>query len=292
MADVRLTATNPEDSSVVPVACNAKGELLLEDPQLDQINATSGHFTGNVTLGVSPADPLTTLSANGSAFFTDYVVSLSSFSVGDLDGEAFAAASTLFANGSVSLASGSTRVNDSGQLLVGTPDWSAASSKAVIDVDGSCKLANGAFDVYANGNVDASGTITVGGNPDNGANPGVRLLAGGTILVARPNSETLWAGYKHQSGASTSSIRANGSATFKGDVVVGSRNKQWMIVESNGLAHLVDQSSALAEEGSVEYPPLRDIPSELTMVEEQLQKVMERLRMAPEAGWEVWDGED
>ena len=32
MADVRLTATNPQDSSVVPVACNSKGELLLEQP--------------------------------------------------------------------------------------------------------------------------------------------------------------------------------------------------------------------------------------------------------------------
>lgn len=32
MADVRLTATNPEDSTVVPVACNDKGELLLEEP--------------------------------------------------------------------------------------------------------------------------------------------------------------------------------------------------------------------------------------------------------------------
>ena len=32
MADVRLTAINPDDSSVVPVACNSKGELLLEDP--------------------------------------------------------------------------------------------------------------------------------------------------------------------------------------------------------------------------------------------------------------------
>ena len=32
MADVRLTALNPADSSTVPVACNEKGELLLEDP--------------------------------------------------------------------------------------------------------------------------------------------------------------------------------------------------------------------------------------------------------------------
>ena len=32
MADVRLTATNPDDSSVVHVACNEKGELKLEEP--------------------------------------------------------------------------------------------------------------------------------------------------------------------------------------------------------------------------------------------------------------------
>ena len=34
MADVRLTAINPADSSTVPVACNAKGELLLEEPEV------------------------------------------------------------------------------------------------------------------------------------------------------------------------------------------------------------------------------------------------------------------
>ena len=32
MDDVRLTATNPADSSIVPVACNDKGEILLEEP--------------------------------------------------------------------------------------------------------------------------------------------------------------------------------------------------------------------------------------------------------------------
>ena len=31
MADARLTALNPEDSSVVPVACDASGRLLLEE---------------------------------------------------------------------------------------------------------------------------------------------------------------------------------------------------------------------------------------------------------------------
>ena len=37
MTDVRLTATNPEDSSVVPVACNSRGELLIEEVKVEEI---------------------------------------------------------------------------------------------------------------------------------------------------------------------------------------------------------------------------------------------------------------
>ena len=69
MADVRLTATNPEDSSVVPVACDASGRLLLEEqgvgPQGPQGppgpkgedgqdgDPFSGNFAGDVTFGGS-----------------------------------------------------------------------------------------------------------------------------------------------------------------------------------------------------------------------------------------------
>ena len=64
MADVRLTATNPEDSSVVPVACDASGRLLLEEPQVvegpqgpegppgpkgNDGDPFSGNFADNVT---------------------------------------------------------------------------------------------------------------------------------------------------------------------------------------------------------------------------------------------------
>jgi hypothetical protein len=37
MSDVRLTATNPTDSSVVAVACNARGELLTVAPVIEKI---------------------------------------------------------------------------------------------------------------------------------------------------------------------------------------------------------------------------------------------------------------
>ena len=54
MTDVRLTATNPADSSVVPVACNAKGELKLEEP-ID--NSFDGNLNGDLnTTGNINAD--------------------------------------------------------------------------------------------------------------------------------------------------------------------------------------------------------------------------------------------
>ena len=66
MADVRLTATNPEDSSVVPVACDASGRLLLEEqgqgppgpegppgPKGDDGDPFSGNFADDVTFGGS-----------------------------------------------------------------------------------------------------------------------------------------------------------------------------------------------------------------------------------------------
>ena len=50
MADVRLTATNPADSSVVPVACNERGELKLEEIP-DQ--SFDGNLDGDLTVSGS-----------------------------------------------------------------------------------------------------------------------------------------------------------------------------------------------------------------------------------------------
>lgn len=69
MTDVRLTAVNPEDSQVYPVACNDKGELLLE--------STSGDFDvpGNLTVGPGPG---ATVSSDGSATFAGGDVTVNS----------------------------------------------------------------------------------------------------------------------------------------------------------------------------------------------------------------------
>lgn len=223
MTDVRLTATNPEDSSVVPVACNAKGELKLEEPQVTSdlyVEKAGDTMSGNLHLG----------------------------------------------------------------------------DTIVLNVDGSAQFANGKIDIYQDGKVQHEGNVVVGNDPSGGLGKGNILGASGGVFSGRDSDEAyIWAGYRVGKADATSYIKANGKAEFSGDVVVGSRNKQWMIVESNGLAHLVEQTrSATRDDASTDsqYPTLRNIPGELTMVEEQLQKVMERLKMAPEAGWEVWDGSD
>lgn len=71
MTDVRLTATNPEDSSVVPVACNAKGELKLEEPLAFDGNLNgdlsvtgTASFAGDVDLGAAASDARLAISAS------------------------------------------------------------------------------------------------------------------------------------------------------------------------------------------------------------------------------------
>jgi hypothetical protein len=49
MTDVRLTALNPVDSQVYPVACNTSGELLVADDGTEYLPLTGGDLTGPLT---------------------------------------------------------------------------------------------------------------------------------------------------------------------------------------------------------------------------------------------------
>lgn len=231
MSDVRLTAINPEDSSVVPVACNSRGELLVEDPSAgpDYLELAGGNLTGDLTLGSDAEFPVTTFSVTGNANFGDRV--------------------QIFPN-------------DGTRALNVLGDEQGAARLRVLSGNSS----------QSRGSLALTSADTT--NPSNQT----------SAFTAGSESDPVKVRIGH-----------DGTGYFSGDVVIGSRNRQWMIVESNGLAHLVDQAQVLQSENpavQTNYPELRDIPSELTMVEQQLQKVMERLKMAPEAGWEIWDGSD
>ena len=69
MADVRLTATNPEDSSVVPVACNAKGELKLEEIP-DQ--SFDGNLDGDLTVTGSATFASGDIKLNATGVISNY----------------------------------------------------------------------------------------------------------------------------------------------------------------------------------------------------------------------------
>ena len=241
MSDVLLTATNPADSSVVPVACNEKGELKLEEPILvegpqgekgdkgDSGDPFSGNFAGHVTFS-----------------------------------------STL--------------------------TW--AGDKGVLTADGGASFINGGFDLTVSNFAPSATTAQCKGLLTSSyfiCSPSINSAAG-------DYSDTTWSNWQglSLSDQQTSIIYASGRAEFAGDVVVGSRNSQWMIVESNGLAHLVEQTSRIGDPvANTEYPQLRNIPGELDLHNEvlkllrtEVQKIEEKLRLTPEAGWDVWDGSD
>ena len=187
MTDVRLTALNPEDSTVVPVACNSSGELLVDK-------------------GAQGPD----LNVEGD----------------------------LSVDGSINAAGGC----DSNRYFRVTSTDDAYSPFKVTNQAGSQTF---------------------------------EVTAGGSITAA-------------------------GSASFSGDVVVGSRSKSWMLVEQGGLCHMVEQTRSLIDEGfsvddvdaDPDYPKLRDVFNELDLIEKSLSQVMEKLRLTPPAGWPVWDGSD
>lgn len=331
MADVRLTATNPEDSSVVPVACNAKGELLLEEPTIssdDYVAKAGDTMTGNLHLG----DKITLDASNGSASFAGSNTEI--FAGGHLSVKTTAANSATAIIIAKANDKEKFRVDVSGNAQF-AGNGTSASPKITFNADGSAGFGNttysdndakgvaindgpsyGGITIYnpstvsagsrsfriltANNNkpaafIQADGNASFAGNLD--ARSAVDINKGGS-KDGGLSSLVVW----NNNGLTDAvNIMSDGKATFSGDVIIGSRSKQWMIVESNGLAHLVEQTRAAGVETAdlvngpgkePSYPPLRDIPGELTMVEQQLQAVLEKLRMIPEAGWEVWDGSD
>ena len=100
MADVRLTATNPEDSSVVPVACDASGRLLLQElPAIETIDGDltvtgKGSFAGGKSIigndgSAQFAQGAVDIYANGTVEFTQNVNFSSANFAGIVEGSRF-----------------------------------------------------------------------------------------------------------------------------------------------------------------------------------------------------------
>ncbi len=256
-----------EEGAVVPVQVTAEGKVVAvgDGPEGDYLKLTGGNLTGDLTVN----EQITLGAANGSATFIGDV------QVGGspLDSAGPGTGTLLRSSNGITAAAPTGTLLWNGKLT-GTPGSTSS--------------------IYSDGSATFTSTISI--NADKPSNNGYAIIAQ-TDSDPGSNVATVYAQNKkaggmvyagaNSAGTATTKIFEDGSATFIGDVVIGSRGEQWLIRESNGVAMLVQQT--LRQPREIEK--LRDLPNELDLIEAALNEVMEKLRMTPPAGWPVWDGE-
>lgn len=325
MTDARIVATNPADSSVVPVACNENGELLLAETSLDQFVEKNGDtMTGNLHMG----DKII-LNPDGSAQFAGGAVDF--YDTGrvalskrvTIGGSSVPASDEVFniysANGELVRVLGNGGTKFTGNIEVPfsylttvpidptrypTPSGITSQSHLCVGGKQTWVQFSGSYNAGAGtaGYIHFCPSFRNRGENSGMYFGGVARTANWTEIVM--GSVTAAVGEGNATIAETIAFGPNGTARFDSDVIVGSRGKQWMLVESGGLCHLVEQTRS-AEIDTADlvdppsYPELRNLPQEIdqlrsvvTALLTEVQRVEEKLRMAPESGWPVWDGSD
>lgn len=309
MTDVRLTVTT-EDGEVVPVAATDQGRLLLHDP-----NDFDGYLDGDLTVTGSA-----TFAGNvlGNRIFARSDTDVDTLVVGKKTGTSIEQGAAIIRNDGSATFAGDVTVTGSaefaGRVGINTPPNAEARFAC-----GGTIAGNGLTITSDITDINASSTIQLNGS-DGSASFAGRItgseLETGTALtggygfyasegntsngkygacVVKQNTDDTNSNaaftVRKQSSVSVS-INYDGSALFVGDVVIGSRGSKWKIVESGGIAHLIQETSFLEADQDSEYPELRNLPRELDLIEQALAEVMDKLRMVPPAGFPVWDGSD
>lgn len=246
MTDARLTATNPETSELVPVACNAKGELILDTPEdvlADYIPATGGHFTGKVTFAGAESSPYVTFNSNGQSVFKNIV----KIEADPITGGALLKVGFGDSRGTINMVH-----HGSGEMAID------------LKSDGGSSTDN--IQIISDGTINLNKELTLG-SVSGGGGGGVRLIQGKTLVYTNSSYQNAWEGWNAVNGspALTSYIRGDGYAVFRNELALKSNSKMWKVVESNGVAHLSTVSAR--EDGTIDFdqptPPVRDLPAEL-----------------------------
>tara|TARA_Y100000004_G_scaffold74518_1_gene83704 strand:- start:392 stop:1531 length:1140 start_codon:yes stop_codon:yes gene_type:complete len=254
MTDVRLTALNPVDSQVYPVACNDKGELLLE----------SNESTGNLNVQGDLTVTGTGTFVNGSAEiqsqgffvgtgFVSYKMAASSYAIHDddvnwkysvyYDGTTHIGGYittvdpandspniALRADGSANFAGLLTVNTTTGGNNVASFESSGNNSYGIKVKAGGASAANyfadfrkqdnsSVFKIDGNGEATFAGNGHFGGDFDTENEAGVLIGFGGKVSCSRfTGTSEIWRGREASSLTATSTILADGSATFAGSV--------------------------------------------------------------------------
>lgn len=207
MTDVRLTALNPVDSQVYPVACNTSGELLVAqdtDPDLT--------VTGDLTV-------------DGTASFNNGDVNIDSLGRLGIGSTSPAANLDVLVN-SASDSEIRVRNNTDGMRLIMQADGSSlirtVFNRGLIFGSGA---SNTSPTFTERMKIDSSGSITFGSGFDasSTSNQGLKIDTNGAIFNQRTSTNsTLFMGYYQNTNTVT--ILADGSATFAGDVTAPNIN--------------------------------------------------------------------
>jgi hypothetical protein len=285
MIDVRLTATNPADSTLVPVPCNTRGELLTVAPVIEVIPndlEIQGDLTVTGTIndsGRMPEAPLDGAAYGRQDGEWEPVLMLTG---GDLAGN------LTLGTDNITLNAGDGSAEFAGTIK---GDGKATFEDSVLAKDLIVQQSDDTFSVYRGLAVDGTNTSRINGD-GSATFAGLGTFGSYTNGLDNATDTSFRVNSEYLKGEAFN-LRANGNAKFSGDVTVSSRNKMWMLVEQGGLCHMVEQSRSIDPGFGVkkeEYPKLRDVFKELDLVEQALNDVMERLRMNPPSGWPVWDG--
>ena len=78
------------------------------------------------------------------------------------------------------------------------------------------------IDLFTDGGALFAGDVICGGNPDVGATDGSIVRSSGLIQTSRASNVFLWTGYTTGNSVATSTIKADGTATFAGTVTADS----------------------------------------------------------------------
>jgi hypothetical protein len=185
MTDVRLTALNPTDSQVYPVACNTSGELLVADGGGgggDYLPLTGGELTGPLTStsSITAAGDVSAKNARLTGFVSTNIASGSntalSVEVGGVQNAKIFGDGTTYIGGTLPASPNITLSENGSATFAGNAQIGAWDSVAA-DTQGAY--------IYSVGSFQAN-----------------RTSSGGSVFVGRLD------------GAVTSELRADGEATF------------------------------------------------------------------------------
>lgn len=231
MTDVRLTALNPEDSKVYPVACNSSGELLTTKVGNDVV------VPGDLTVG-------------GEAEFE------STLSVGNPTTNQFG---TQIVSGGINIYGEASYPGEMFTLRQGS------GTTVQINADGSGSLANGLFNLSANGGL-RMGSV--------GTENGVTLsLVAGTNPA--PSAYTLIQGLQSNGITQAFEFKADGSTTFSGGKAGFTADGYLWCTTRRGDTVILDATSNGLATWADYTPPTR---------REQLQENVEEIKEELEKG--------